>query len=88
MERYNLKKLNDVKGKAQYHVYTSNRFAALRYFDINKTWKTFRISKFHPEIVYFIMNLIRISRGSMKDAQNYYTNGNKANCSGYKTEVK
>jgi hypothetical protein len=29
MERFNLKKLNEVKGKEQYHVEAQNRFAAL-----------------------------------------------------------
>jgi hypothetical protein len=31
MERFNLKKLNKVEGKQQYHVEISNRFAALEY---------------------------------------------------------
>jgi hypothetical protein len=42
MERFNLKKLNDVEGKEQFHV-VSNRFAALEAFDaemqINSTWE-------------------------------------------------
>jgi hypothetical protein len=29
MERFNLKKLNEIEGKEQYHVEVSNRFAAL-----------------------------------------------------------
>jgi hypothetical protein len=29
MEKFNLKKLNDVEGKEQYHVEVSNRFAAV-----------------------------------------------------------
>jgi hypothetical protein len=33
MERFNLKKLNEVEGKEQYHVEVSNRFAALEDFD-------------------------------------------------------
>ncbi|PNF19370.1 hypothetical protein B7P43_G06343, partial [Cryptotermes secundus] len=44
MERFNLKKLNEVEGKEQYHVEISNRFAALESLetdvDINKTWET------------------------------------------------
>jgi hypothetical protein len=32
MERYNLKKLNEVEGKEQYCVETSNRFATLENF--------------------------------------------------------
>jgi hypothetical protein len=33
MERFNLRKLNEVEGKAQYYVEVSNRFAALE--DLN-----------------------------------------------------
>jgi hypothetical protein len=32
MERLNLKKLNEVEGKEQYHVEISNKFAALENF--------------------------------------------------------
>jgi hypothetical protein len=43
MERFNLKKLNEVEGKEQYHVEVSNRFAALEHFDteveINSGWE-------------------------------------------------
>jgi hypothetical protein len=42
MERFNLKELNKVDGKKQYHVEMSNRFAALENLDaevdINKAW--------------------------------------------------
>jgi hypothetical protein len=33
MERFNLKKLNEVEGKEQYRVEVSNRFAALEHLD-------------------------------------------------------
>jgi hypothetical protein len=33
MERFNLKKLNEVEGKEQYRVEVSNRFAALEDMD-------------------------------------------------------
>jgi hypothetical protein len=33
MERFNLKKLNEVEGKEKYHVEVSNRFAALEDLD-------------------------------------------------------
>jgi hypothetical protein len=33
VERFNLKKLNDVEGKEQFHVEVSNRFAALEDLD-------------------------------------------------------
>ena len=46
MERFNLKKLNEVDGKEQYPVEISNRFAALENLDtevdINKGWETIR----------------------------------------------
>jgi hypothetical protein len=32
MQRFNLKKLNEVEGKEKYHVEVSNRFAMLEYF--------------------------------------------------------
>jgi hypothetical protein len=48
MERFNLKKLNEVEGKEQYHVEVSNRFAALEDLDteveINNAWETIRES--------------------------------------------
>jgi hypothetical protein len=36
MERFNLKKLNEVEGKQQYRVEISSRFAALENFDTAK----------------------------------------------------
>jgi hypothetical protein len=43
MERFNLKKLNEVEGKEQYHVEVSNRFAALEDLDteveIKSAWE-------------------------------------------------
>jgi hypothetical protein len=50
MERFILKKLNEVEGKEQYCVEVSNRFAALEDLDgeveVNGGWKTNRMSKF------------------------------------------
>jgi hypothetical protein len=44
MERFNLKKLNEVNGKEEYHAEVSNRFAALEDLDaeveINIAWET------------------------------------------------
>jgi hypothetical protein len=44
MERFNLKKLNKVEGKARYCVEVSNRFAALEDLgtevEINSAWET------------------------------------------------
>jgi hypothetical protein len=46
MERFNLKKLNDVEGKEQFHVEVSNRFVALEDLDaeveINSALETIR----------------------------------------------
>jgi hypothetical protein len=46
MERFNLKKLNDVESKEQFRVEVSNRFAALEDLDaeveINSAWETIR----------------------------------------------
>jgi hypothetical protein len=47
MERFSLKKLNEVEGKQQYHVEISNWFTALENLDtevdINRAWETIRI---------------------------------------------
>jgi hypothetical protein len=44
MERFNLKKLNEVEGKEKYRVEVSNTFAAFEDFDaeveINTIWET------------------------------------------------
>jgi hypothetical protein len=44
VETFNLKKLNEVEGREQYNVETSNRFAALKNLDseanINRAWET------------------------------------------------
>jgi hypothetical protein len=43
MERFKLKKLNEVESKRQYQVTISNRFAALENLvdmDINRSWET------------------------------------------------
>jgi hypothetical protein len=46
LERFNLKKLNDVEVKEEYQVEISNRFAALEIldesFDINNAWESIR----------------------------------------------
>jgi hypothetical protein len=46
MERFNLKKLNEVEGKGQFSVEASNRFADLKVLDaemeINSAWETIR----------------------------------------------
>jgi hypothetical protein len=46
MERFNLKKLNDVEGKEQFRVEVLNRFSAFEDLDteveINSAWETIR----------------------------------------------
>jgi hypothetical protein len=46
VERFNLKKLNEVEGKGKYRVEVSNRFTAFRGLDaeveINTVWETIR----------------------------------------------
>jgi hypothetical protein len=46
MERFNLKKLNEVEDNEQYHVEVSNRFASLEDLDteveINSAWEIIR----------------------------------------------
>jgi hypothetical protein len=46
MERFILKKLNEIEGKEQYRIEVSNRFAVLEDFgaemDIYSAWKTIR----------------------------------------------
>jgi hypothetical protein len=46
MERFNLRKLNEVEGEEQFRVQVSNRFAALKDLDteveINSAWETIR----------------------------------------------
>jgi hypothetical protein len=43
MERYNLKKLNEVEGKEQFRVEVLNRFAALE--DLTQRWKLIVLGK-------------------------------------------
>jgi hypothetical protein len=46
LERFNLKKLNEVEGKEKFRVEVSNRFAALEDLDAevetNSSWETIR----------------------------------------------
>jgi hypothetical protein len=46
MDSFNLKKLNELEGKEQYHIEISNGFAALKNLGpevvINRAWDTFR----------------------------------------------
>jgi hypothetical protein len=76
MERFNLKKLNEVEGKEQYRVEVSNRFAALEDLDteveINSAWETIRENiKISAKESLDYYELRNISHGLTKDAQNY-----------------
>jgi hypothetical protein len=52
MERFNLKKLNEVESKEKFRVEISNRFAALENLDLIKLGKLLeRISTFLPKRV-------------------------------------
>jgi hypothetical protein len=92
MERFSLK-LNVVGGRDQYHVEISNRFTALENLDtevdINRALETIRGNiKISTKERPGYYELKKHNRGLMKDAQNYLTEGNKPNCSGYRFETK
>jgi hypothetical protein len=59
VERFNLKKLNEVEGKEKYRVEISNRFAVLEDLDteveINAVLEMIRTSKFHRKGVLVIV---------------------------------
>jgi hypothetical protein len=48
IERFNLKKLNEVEGKEKYHIEVSNKFSPLEDLDaeveINSAWETIRVN--------------------------------------------
>jgi hypothetical protein len=75
MERFNLKKLNEVEGKGKYRVEVSNRFTALEDLDaevkINSAWEiigeNIKISS-KESLDYF--ELKKHKPCSTKDAQN------------------
>jgi hypothetical protein len=94
MERFNLKKLNEAAVKGKHHVKISNRLAALENsdaeVDINRAWKAIRknIKISVKKVISYYELKKSISHGSTKNAQNYYINGNKTNCSGYVIQAK
>jgi hypothetical protein len=76
MERFNLKKLNNVEGKEQFLVEVSNRFAALKDLDaeveINSAWETIRGNiKISAKESLGYSELKKHKPWLMKDAQNY-----------------
>jgi uncharacterized FlaG/YvyC family protein len=75
MERFNLKKLNEIEGKEQNRVEISNRFTVLENLDaevdINRAWETIRENiKFSAKQNLGYYELKSINHGSTKDAQN------------------
>jgi hypothetical protein len=93
MERFNLKKLNEVEGKEQFHVELSNRFAALEDLDaeveINSVWEMIRENiqiSAKESLGYF----------ELKKHKPWFDEGcsklldqrKQLNCSGYRIQVK
>jgi hypothetical protein len=75
MERFNLKKLNKLEDKEEYHVEISNRFTALENLDtevdIKRAWETIRENiKISAKASLCYYERRNISHGLMKDAQN------------------
>jgi hypothetical protein len=66
MERFNLKGLNEVEGKEQYHVEVSNRSVVLKHLDteveINSAWEIIREN---------LKISAKASLGSTKDTKNH-----------------
>jgi hypothetical protein len=76
MERFNLKKLNDIEDKEQFRVEVSNRFVALEGLDteveISSAWETIRENiniSAKESLGYFEFKSISLCLS--KDAQNY-----------------
>jgi hypothetical protein len=93
MDRYNLKKLNEVQGKEQYHVEISNRITSLENLyadaDSNTAWETIRENikvSVKEGIGYY----------EMKKHKPWFDQGcselldqrKQANCSGYRIQAK
>jgi hypothetical protein len=93
MERFNLKKLNDVEGKEQFRVEVSNRFAALEDLDteveINSAWETFRENitiSAKESLGYF--ELKKHMPWFEEGYSNYEIKENRLNCGGYMVQMK
>jgi hypothetical protein len=61
MEKFNLKKINEIDGKLQYRAEFSNRFASLKILDtevdVNTAWRTIRgNTKISAKRFYDVMN--------------------------------
>jgi hypothetical protein len=93
MERFNLKKLNEVEGKVQFHVEVPNMFAALEDLDaeveINSAWKTIRDNiKISAKESLGYYELKKHKPWLNEGCSKLFDQGNKPNCSGYRIQVK
>jgi hypothetical protein len=75
MERFNLKKLNDVEGKEHFRVEVSNRFAASEDLDteveMNSAWETIRDNTDNTANFLFYMNIFILLKISAKESLGY-----------------
>jgi hypothetical protein len=93
MERFNLKKLNDVEGKEQFRVEVSNRFAALEDLDteveINSAWETIRETiKISAKEILGHFEFKKHKPWFNKGCSKLLDQRKQANCSGYRIQVK
>jgi hypothetical protein len=93
MDIFNLKKKNEVEGKEKYRVEVSNRFAALEDLDIeieiNGPWETSRENikiSANESLGYYEFKKHKPWFNERCSVLLYQ--GNKLNCSGYRTQVK
>ncbi|PNF25286.1 hypothetical protein B7P43_G11534 [Cryptotermes secundus] len=85
MERFNLKKLNEIEGKGQYRTEISNSFAALENLDtevdISRAWKSIRqnIARKKYEYYGFVYERISVSHFTHSTTE-YYNEKLHRNC--------
>jgi hypothetical protein len=93
MERFDLKKLNKVEGKDQFHVEVSNRFAALEDLDaevkINSGWETIRENiKISAKEGQGYFELKKHKQWFDKGCSELLDQRKELNCIGYRIQVK
>jgi hypothetical protein len=93
MERFNLKKLNEVEGKEKYCFEVSNRFAALEDLDaeveINTIWETIRENiKISVEESVGYYKLKQHKPWFDKGCSELLNQRKQLNCSGYRIQAK
>jgi hypothetical protein len=93
MVRFNLKKLNEVESKEQYHVEVSNRFSTLEDLDtevkINSVWETIRKNikiSAKESLDYYELRMHKpwFDEG----CTNLLDQRKELNCTGYRMQVK